>query len=237
MLKKIFACAITLFIQASDLDRIIPSEIKDDAFYAAIHKLAQTEAITTILEIGSSSGEGSTEAFATGISKNPHKPVLFCMELSKPRFKVLQDHYKTNPSVICCNVSSVPLESFPSEERVLSFMRTVNTSLRGFTEDEVIGWLRQDIDYVKNAEVIDHGIEWIQSTYGIETFDMVLIDGSEFTGEAEFALVYGAKFILLDDIRAFKNYNNYMKLLNDSSYELMEEDPYLRNGYAIFRRI
>ena len=66
---------------------------------------------------------------------------------------------------------------------------------------------------------------------------MVLIDGSEFTGKPELDLVYGAKFILLDDIRAYKNYHNYKRLLNDKNYKLIEEQPFLRNGYAIFSKI
>jgi hypothetical protein len=37
---------------------------------------------------------------------------------------------------------------------------------------------------------------------------MVLIDGSEFTGIKEFEYIYGAKYILLDDIKGYKNYEN-----------------------------
>ncbi len=65
---------------------------------------------------------------------------------------------------------------------------------------------------------------------------MVLIDGSEFPGKAELEDVYGSKWILLDDVNAFKNYENYQSLFNDQSYELYEEDWSLRNGFAIFRR-
>ena len=224
-------------LHTSDLDRIILPKIKDDAFYSAIYNLARSESIQTILEIGSSSGDGSTEAFVLGINENETKPKLFCMELSKPRFYALQERYKDNSSVICYNVSSVPLNCFPSEFEVLTFMNTTKTTLRGFTDDEVTGWLRQDIEYVASANVPTNGIELIKQNHETSYFDVVLIDGSEFTGQAEFQHVYGAKFILLDDIRAFKNYNNYMLLLNDPLYELVEEDPFLRNGYAVFRKI
>ncbi len=80
------------------------------------------------------------------------------------------------------------------------------------------------------------GIELIKSDQGIEYFDMILIDGSEFTGQAEFPHVYGAKWILLDDIRTFKNYNNYMKLAFDPHYKLVEVKLNLRNGYAVFKK-
>ena len=100
--------------QESQLDQLIAPEIRNGDFYYAIHALAKTEKISTILEIGSSSGEGSTEAFATAIPKNPNHPLLFCMEVSKCRFKKLQKNYAEHPLVRCYNVSSVPLEKFPS---------------------------------------------------------------------------------------------------------------------------
>lgn len=239
MLKKclFFFIALSINLLASDLDRIIPPEIKNDDFSLSIYQLAKTEAIKTVLEIGSSSGDGSTEAFVKGISENPNNPTLFCMEVSRPRFLALQTRYKHNPSVVCYNVSSVPLAAFPTEAEVREFMRTVNTSLRNFTEAMVIGWLRQDIAYIKEANVPDRGIELIKSEQKIQYFDMVLIDGSEFTGKAELELVYGAKFILLDDTRAFKNYYNFKRLSADPAYKLIKENQSLRNGYAIFKKI
>ena len=65
---------------------------------------------------------------------------------------------------------------------------------------------------------------------------MVLIDGSEFTDTAELELVYGARFILLDDICTFKNFTSRQRLLNDPNYECIEENLDLRNGYAIFKK-
>ncbi|MEI8365604.1 MAG: hypothetical protein WCF65_04215 [Parachlamydiaceae bacterium] len=220
----------------SELDRLIPPEIKNDAFYTAIYNLVRKEPVQSILEIGSSSGAGSTDAFIKGMKKNRSHPTLFCMELSNTRFKALQEHYANNPSVICYHASSVPLERFPEESEVLDFMETVDSNLRYYGSTEVIRWLKQDIEYVKNSNVPQNGIELVKSEHNIKDFDVVLIDGSEFTGQAELALVYGAKFILLDDICTFKNHNNYIALINDVNYNLIEKNQYLRNGYAIFKK-
>ena len=225
----------TLF-SVSELDRIIPPEIKNDAFYRIIYQLAKTEQISTILEIGSSSGEGSTEAFVLGIGENPCHPTLFCVEISKKRFTVLKKHYEHLSYVKCCNVSSVPLDAFPKESEIISFYNSTATNLNLYGCDRVIGWLRQDIEYVKSADVPQNGIEIIKRENGIKNFDVVLIDGSEFTGIAELKLIYGARFILLDDINAFKNYINHKQLLDDPDYELLEENTQLRNGYAVFKR-
>ena len=64
----------------------------------------------------------------------------------------------------------------------------------------------------------------------------MLIDGSEFTGEAEYAQIKGAKFILLDDTNTFKCYNVRQILLNDPMYELIVDNQALRNGFSVFRQ-
>ena len=77
----------------------------------------------------------------------------------------------------------------------------------------------------------------IKQENNIDFFDVVLIDGSEFSGSGELNKTYGAKFIMLDDINSFKNYNNYRLLYNDMNYEPVALNFYLRNGYAVFRKI
>ena len=46
--------------------------------------------------------------------------------------------------------------------------------------------------------------------------------------------VYGAKYICLDDINAFKNYQNYHQLLSDPNYSLLISNLDVR-GFAIFK--
>ena len=223
--------------QKSQLDQLIPPEVKNDAFYDAIYRLARSESVANIFEIGSSSGEGSTEAFVRGIRENAAHPKLFCMEVSRCRFEKLREHYRDEPSVHCYNVSSIPLEKFPSEQEVAQFYTTVPSRLRETPLPTVLRWLRQDIAYLqREAGVPQNGIERIRQENGIRDFDMVLIDGSEFTGQAELMEVYGARLILLDDTCTFKNWANRERLLHDPTYELIEESQTVRNGYAIFKR-
>ena len=223
-------------VKKSELDNVIPPEIKNDEFYYMIQKMAQEENVKTILEIGSSAGTGSTEAFVTGLKENQNKPILFCMEVSKPRFVKLQNRYKKESFVKCYNFSSVSLEKFPSEDEVIQFYNNTKTALNNYPINRVLGWLRQDIEYVKNSGFLDDGIQTIKRENNIENFDMVLIDGSEFTGKAELDQVYGAKIIMLDDIDGFKNYHNFKRLVDDHCYSLVTENRKLRNGYAVFKR-
>lgn len=220
----------------SELDYIIPPEIKDDQLYHLIEQLARNENIKTVLEIGSSSGDGSTEAFVKGLRANPNKPTIYCLEVSKSRFAELRERYNNLPFVKPYNYSSIPVNKFPSEDEIREFYHTTKTALNDYPLDRVLGWLKQDIDYTVGSGVPDGGISRIKLENNINTFDMVLIDGSEFTGGAELDEVYGARIILLDDINGFKNRGNYERLKTDSNYELMEENWNLRNGYAVFRR-
>jgi FkbM family methyltransferase len=220
----------------SDYDRLIPPEVKDDPFYRAILEFSRSAKIKTVLEIGSSSGEGSTEAFVRGLRENPHRPTLFCMEVSKPRFEALRARYAGDSFVKPYRVSSVGLNKFPSEAEVTRFY---NQYLAGRFHPlpEVLRWLRQDIEYIRSSAAPENGIRQIKHENGIEFFDLVLIDGSEFTGKAELEEVYGARFIFLDDINSFKNFENFQRLAADPNYLLREADRSVRGGYAFFEQV
>src|SRR5436190_4822385 len=162
---------------ASDYDHLIPPEIKDDPFYAAIYELARTANLRTVLEIGSSSGEGSTEAFVRGLRENPRRPTLFCMEISRPRFEALRARYAADTFVRTYNVSSVPPERFPSEAEATAFYQR-HLAGRFVPLPEFLRWLRQDLEYIRTSGVPTDGIARIKRENEIEFFDAVLIDGS-----------------------------------------------------------
>ncbi len=220
----------------SQLDHTIPPEIKEDELYHEIQRLAREEKLTHVLEIGSSGGAGSTEAFVRGIGENANRPTLYCMEISKPRFTALSETYKHLSYVRCYNTSSVALNRFPNQQQVIEFYRSTPSILNNFPEAEILRWLQQDIDYIRSWGGDENGIQRIKRENNIENFDAVLIDGSEFLGEAELEDVYGARFLLLDDVNGYKNRRNYDRLRLSADYELIRENWQLRNGYAIFKK-
>ncbi len=214
-----------------DLDRVIAAEIKDDGFHEAIIGVASMPGLRHVLEIGASSGAGSTEALVAGIGLQPEAPTLHCLEVSEPRYRALVERYRDVPCVRCYRASSVALADFPSADEVAAAWRPGDPPLR-----TQLRWLRQDLDYIRDHDLPQSAIASIKEQLAIDNFDVVLIDGSEFAGTAELAQVYGARFLLLDDIRMFKNRANYERLSNDPSYRLMASDLRLRNGYAVFCR-
>ena len=174
------------FLNKSELNLIIAPEIKNDEFYQSIQEIARFSNIKTVLEIGSSSGRGSTEALTKGLRENPNQPSLFCIEVSKTRFNALKQHYSNDKFVRCYNVSSISIDKFPDKETIIAFYHSHQTSLNKYSLEKVLSWLSQDIDYIKDFQIPDNGIEIIKRENLIDKFDLVLIDGSEFTGNIEF---------------------------------------------------
>jgi hypothetical protein len=220
----------------SQLDYLIPPEIKNDPLAEIIERVGATAGVREILEIGSSAGDGSTEAWVRGARRNPVRPRLHCIEVSVERHAALADRWLGEDFVRCYNVSSVPLERFPPVDEVERFYRDVPSQLRNFELETVLGWLQQDIDYLTDHRLSCPGIGQIKEEHHIGDFDAVLIDGSEFTGSAELDEVYGARFILLDDTETFKNWENARRLEADPRYRLVRRDRSTRNGFAVFER-
>ena len=221
------------------LDVIIPAEIKNDSFYHLLNSVAKLPEVKNILEIGSSSGNGSTEAFVSAIRNRSDSAevCLFCMEISKPRYLKLKDTYKSDIFVKCYNLSSIASDEFPLEGEIINFYHCVQTTLNKYPLQTILSWYRQDLDYINQNGIAINGIKFIKQESKLNNFDLVLIDGSEFTGERDLWSVMGSKFIALDDVFAFKCWNAYQTLLHHSSYNLVCCDFKIRNGYAFFKRI
>lgn len=217
---------------------IIPPEILNDEFHSKLKEYAERKDLKTFLEIGSSSGTGSTDAFVSSIKNRQDRSQvkLFCMEVSRIRFKALANHYAAEDFVRCYNISSVGANELPCQEEVINFYNSTKTTLNNYSIETILAWLQQDVEYIKSSGSDINGIAFIKQANNIRHFDLVLIDGSEFTGERELRYTMGAKVIALDDVNAFKCWNAYQTLLHTTHYELKEHNFYLRNGYAIFER-
>ena len=219
------------------LDQIITAEVSKDSFSDSLYEIAKRLDLKTFLEIGSSSGDGSTKALVNGIQDSKNLAAkLFCMEISRPRFINLVKTYEKFPFVYPYNLSSVKISDFPSKEAIVKFYNTVKTNLNNYDLDLILQWLQQDIDYIESHKINFCGIDFVKQCNSIEFFDFVLIDGSEFTGEIELQYVWGSKVIALDDVNAYKCFAAYKRLSNHYSYKLISQDLNLRNGYAIFEK-
>jgi hypothetical protein len=214
----------------------IPPEIFGDDFARQIAKIVERVEVKTLIEIGSSSGEGSTSAIVKGL-KAKKEWSLHLLEVDPLRYESLRRKFHDAPGVFIHRYSSVSISKYPTNEEVIRFYDSVPTNLNGWPIETILGWLEQDKEKLLQSNLAHlDGIHRIKEDFGIENFDFALIDGSEFTGFADLQSVLGSTYILLDDVNAFKCNQAYKSLLADPRYLLEYENWELRNGFAIFAK-
>ncbi len=221
------------------MEDVIAPEIVNDPFSRWISDICSRREVRSIIEIGSSSGDGSTQAILNGIKgrSDLSDMIICCFELSSIRFKNLEKNVSGFDVVYPYNLPSVASSEFPSEDDVKKFMVDYEGPLKSLPVDRVVGWLRQDIEYVRRSGADINGISAVKLRHNLKTFDAAIIDGSEFTGAVELRYLMGSKYILLDDTETFKCRLAFERLISDPRYDCIAYDPKLRNGYAIFERI
>lgn len=222
------------------LNNIIPPEIKNDELYDQIAHIVYEINATTVIEIGSSNGLGSTQAIVSGIKAAGLEDIakVFCIEASKIRCAELAKNHKKNSFIIPYNYCSVGLKDYLSEAEVKHFYNNIKTNLNNYPLEEILRLRREEIEYIKANKIPFYGIDSIMVHNDIEKFDLAILDGSAFTGKADcMRLIWLADWIILDDVSGIKNYITDNILDGDNlSYELICRNLNLRNGYSIFKR-
>jgi hypothetical protein len=246
-LRKIaYFCGIKKHETTDSFRVLIAPEITNGTFFELIQAISSRKDVVNIVEIGSSSGEGSTRALVESLSKvlDDSKSV-HCLEVSKERFEKLSTYLKIDSRFIAHRVSSVKISDFPEFARIENFYKETNSELNKYHLDTIKSWYKKDIEYLQNnPELVPKnsinipvgGIQWIKEKYNIKEFDFVIIDGGEFTGFRELEYVMGANFIALDDVNSYKCYQAFKALEADSLYHCVDSDLKDRNGWAIFQK-
>lgn len=218
----------------SAADCYIAPEMEKDDVSLILEKIAKDEPLKNLLEIGSSSGEGSTASLVAGLLANTGAPSLHCIEVSKLRHLNLKTYYQDLNFIHAHHSSSVDRTGFATKDTLKAFFYKRRHNLKNFGFDRVCAWLEKDIAYFSaqspHLKTLDQVKEEINGT-----IDFALIDGSEFTGNAELASLEGTPIIALDDITTFKCLECTEKLLASPEYKLLAADINTRNGYAIFQ--
>ena len=215
----------------------IPPEVSDDDFAHQITNIVSRPEVKVLIEIGSSSGEGSTSAIIRGLRKKKSWN-LHLLEVDPLRFESLRRKFHKKAGVYIHQYSSVSISEYPTPEEVIEFYNSTPTNLNRRPIETILKWLQEDKSNILNSNLAElNGINQIKSDFEIDRFDFALIDGSEFTGFADLRALFGAKYIMLDDVNAFKCNQAYKFLLGDPGYKLEHENWKLRNGFAVFSRV
>lgn len=108
-----------------------------------------------------------------------------------------------------------------------------------YSNDPFVRCHRVESTPMENFSIkLESEIKRIKQENRIDCFDVVLIDSSQLTNKIELDDIFcEAGYVLLDDINDFQNYKNHNRMLRDTNYVLVAQNPGLRNGYAIFKKV
>lgn len=210
--------------------RSMPAEITaDDPFGKAIAWVMAEAGFSSVLEIGSFDGLGSTQVFIEAL-RNVASPRLVCVEADPARHRELQQRTAAYPWVTAVCQSSVSLASLTPRDFDRDVWQSPYNGLQ-YPRDMVAGWWNETQRILAAA-----GQGYLEST--ADTFDVALIDGDEFTGYDDFRLVRDrVRCLMLDDAyAAFKCHRANRELAADPAWFPVWCDSTVRNGAAIWVR-
>lgn len=216
----------------------IPPEISKDELFNIIKTLVATKKLTNLVEIGPSSGEGSTAAILHGLKESMGNYRLHLIEIDDFRCALLKRKFKKNENISIHNSSSISIQDFPTWDQVVNFHTAHQTKFNKNSLEQVKIWY--DADKLKLKSLSPQKSDKIRELLGGNSgsvFDFALIDGCEFTGLAEVKLLYGVNFLVLDDINSYKCFEAYQFLVRSGDYRIYAENWSLRNGYAVFEKV
>lgn len=170
------------------------------------------------------------------LAGHPSRPKLHLMESGKKPYALAAQEYADSVFVRCHQASTVPLDDFPTVQNVAEFHASTTGALKNYPLSQVLNWLAEDLAEMQDPALQQNGIQSLLDTLKIEHFDLAVIDGREFTGFAEFKILYGSKFLLLSCTNTFKNEKSMQQLLQDPNYQLLHTDSHTGNGTALFAK-
>jgi hypothetical protein len=204
-----------------------------DFFGASLAHVVGQRRPKKILEIGAWDGTGSTTCL---LRRTYYKPeFMHCVELNAERAKVIQQQIVPQfPFVQVHNCSTINYAQWSFKDFEADFWNILTPEQRQrLDRAEWYGYWEREGKLLQANKAPTYFEQYPDMHY-----DMVLIDGGEFTGEDEFRLLnYRFNIIALDDVfRAFKCMRIYDQLSNHPDFELLTASRMVRNGYAIFAR-
>ena len=196
-------------------------QICNDEFYNEIQSYASNVNYKSFLEIGTWNGLGSTKAFASGLETRKDDYVFYSLECNVDKCADAAKLYSSNDKIHILN------EVIWNEEPA-DFYQVFPQIL---TDSKYKHWNAIDIVNMKQCDL------FLNRPNLPKVFDVILLDGGEFTTYYEFQILKSrCKILMLDDINTDKCKNIVKEILADSSWKIIKQNN-VRNGYLIAEKI
>ena len=197
-------------------------QISNDTFSQDIEQFASNDNLKTFLEIGTWNGLGSTRAFSNGFKlRKTHDYVFYSLECNKDKWLDASKLYTDNKNIHILN--EVIWNEEPSDFYEIFPQCKTNDTYKHWNEVDIINMKRCNL-FLNRPELP-------------QIFDVILLDGGEFTTYYEFQLLKErCKLLLLDDINVDKCKLIVQEIKNDNRWRIIKSLN-VRNGYLIAERV
>lgn len=186
--------------------------------------------IKKAIEIGSGSGNGSTQSFLYYFDNvNDPEKELHCFEPMVSWFLDLKEITKDRNYCKLYNESAISYHDLLVKDYDNDFYYSEFNKLKNYySKDLMKTWYDQDVEFFKQTE---------KSILPSIEAEAILIDGCEFSGYSEFKKINESiNLIILDDcLTAFKNNQTFHELCQNKQWQVLKVGDE-RHGYAFFGR-
>lgn len=197
-------------------------QICNDEFYDDIYHYASSANNKTFLEIGTWNGLGSTKAFAEGFkSREADSYIFYSLECNTDKCNDASRLYAYNPRIHILN--EVIWNQQPADFYEVFPQCKSNTTFAHWHEVDIVNMQRCNV--------------FMERDNLPEMFDVILLDGGEFTTYYEFQILKDrCKILMLDDVNVDKCMKIVQEIQSDPSWRIIKHRN-VRNGYLIAERL
>ena len=198
-------------------------QISSGRFSEIIKEFAKNEDYKTFLEVGTWNGMGSTKQFTDELVLRLDDYEFYSLECNVEKSLHAKSLYSNLTKVYILN--EVLFKTEPENFYDIFPQCQTNETYKE--------WHRVDMENMKQCNL------FLERDDLPEVFDVVLLDGGEFTTYFEFQLIKDrTKYLLLDDINIFKCRKIVEEIKSNSEkWEIVEENTSERNGFLVCKNL
>jgi hypothetical protein len=196
-------------------------QISNDDFSKDIEQYASNVNFKTFLEIGTWNGLGSTMSFSNGFNRRTDDYIFYSLECNKDKCADAVKLYTANSKI---NILNEVIWNEEPHDFYDIFPQCLSNEMYKY-------WNEIDIVNMKRCNI------FLQRDNLPDVFDIILLDGGEFTTYYEFQLLKNrCKVLMLDDINTDKCTLIVKELCADPTWKIIKRSN-TRNGYLIAEKI
>jgi len=201
----------------------LTGQISNGRFSEIIKEFAKNEDYKTFLEVGTWNGMGSTKQFTDELVLRLDDYVFYSLECNIEKSLHARSLYSNLTKVYILN--EVLFKTEP--ENFYDIFPQCRTN-KTYKE-----WHRVDMENMKQCNL------FLERDDLPDVFDVILLDGGEFTTYFEFQLIKDrCKYLLLDDINVAKCTKIVEEIKSKpEQWEILEENKTERNGFIVCKNL